>query len=230
MNRVRHILQWMREGCACRDRRGTVLMECVLVLPLLTLLIFTIVQFALIWYAQIMTHYAAYNAARAALVYHPDEYSSQGNFFANKGVCWRAAVQSLSWVAASPAGEGRSDYAIPGLSLVPKASSLVERQVRVASGSYEEEGVPCVAVRVEFDYPLHVPVVGRMLAFFVHESEPRHDWEVWGWNPDSADYARTVASAQAHPLGTDYITLHANCVLPKPWKTTRFARVPAEER
>ena len=65
MNGTRHILEEARFRVAT-SRSGTVLMECVLVLPLLTLLIFSIVQFALIWYAQIMTHYAAYNAARAA--------------------------------------------------------------------------------------------------------------------------------------------------------------------
>ena len=40
--------------------RGTVLMECTLVLPILVSVIFAIVQFALIWYAHLMTHYAAY--------------------------------------------------------------------------------------------------------------------------------------------------------------------------
>ena len=97
-------------GCATDSRNGTVLMETVLVLPLLMTFMFAIVQFALVWYAQLMTHYAAYNAARAALVYHPSEYRETENgtvsskFREKSGVCWQAAVRTLASVSFSPDG------------------------------------------------------------------------------------------------------------------------------
>lgn len=245
MNRVRHIQQWMREGCACRDRSGTVLMECVLVLPLLTLLIFSIVQFALIWYAQIMTHYAAYNAARAALVYHPGEYrkvDEKGNvsqtFQMNSGVCWEAACRTLAWVSSSPDGGG-TGFGIPGwwksgngYSPIP-SSSHVQNQVRILNdGLYESQemtNAPVVKVSVEFDYPLYVPVIGRMIAYFVNvEKTSPSRWEVTGWAPDSTGYA-SLDSMVHQTMGVDYITLTGTMLLPKLWSSGRFARIPTRE-
>lgn len=227
MNEVRPNPGRMR-SVASAMHHGTVLMECVLVLPLLTLLIFAIVQFALIWYAQIMTHYAAYNAARAALVYNPAEYSKDGVFLQRSGVCWRAAVQSLSWVASSPSEE--SDFRIPGLTAGPLYASKVEQQVRISPQSFEGTVDPVVAIQVEFDYPLHVPVIGHMLSYFTHAADSRSELEIWGWKPDAQGELLVQSVTSAHPLAGEYVTLHANCVLPKPWQTTRFARIPESER
>ena len=227
-----------------RSRRaGTVLMECVLVLPLLTLLIFAIVQFALIWNAQIMTHYAAYNAARAALVYNPKEYRMVGDvtgepvFRSYGGVCWEAACRTLAWVSYSPddyspGDKLRSELRVPGWfgeDIIPNSSHIME-QVRIspkAEDSVEYEDRPAVKVTVEFDYPLYIPVIGQMVAYFskIEEHVPSR-WEVTGWSPpavggEALDQAR-------HPLmNVDYITLTGTAVLPKPWKTTRFALRPA---
>lgn len=214
-----------RQSC----RTGTVLMECVLVLPLLTALIFAVVQFSLIWYAQIMTHYAAYNAARAALVYHPGEYrdsGGDGGFLPKSGPCWRAACQTLSWVSSSP-NRGKDLYQIPGCGEVP-SSYMIEDQVRISTSSSEGEG--WVKVRVEFDFPLHVPVIGKMIAFAAHAEDAVSTWQTTGWQPSAEGSARIHQVAEAHPLATDYITLHARSMLAKPWSTARFARVPQSER
>ena len=177
------------------SRRGTVLMETVLVLPILTLLIFAIAQFAYIWYAQIMTHYAAYNAARAALVYNPSQYSNGNDLMQTSGPCWNAAVQSLSWVSASTDSTERSNLTITGHLQVP-GSSYIKSQVRVSGQSLESSSNPIVCVRVEFDCPLHVPVIGRILAAF---------------------------SGGRHPtMGCDYVTLHADCIMNKPWRTDHY--------
>ena len=209
-------------------RRGTVLMESVLALPILTLLIFAIAQFALIFYAQMVTHYAAYNAARAALVYHPAEYSSNGRFFASKGPCWEAAVSSLSWVSSSVDGGGGSlRAAIPGWGVIPN-SSHVENQVRIDAGKSAEGGdsEPCIKILLTFDFPLHVPVIGKMISYMLNTTGDEDMWTPTGWSPDADRYA--AAEAAAHPtMQGDFIRLHAYCALPKPWASTRFHRRPS---
>lgn len=235
MNRARHISGMSR----FRATAGTVLMECVLVLPLLTLLIFAIVQFSLIWYARIMTQYAAYNAARAALVYHPGEYMTTNQlgesvFRTNSGVCFDAARRTLAWVSSSPAWQsangGRgSVVGIPGWYDSIPNSSHIDRQVRIVQSESEEmKDPPVVKVTVAFDYPLHVPVVGRMLAYFDRvEADNPSTYEVWGWNPD-ADGLNKLDSLRHGTMNVDFITLRAMAILPKPWRTSRFARRPSD--
>ena len=229
-------------------------METLIVMPPLTMLIFIIVQFSLIWYAQIMTHYAAYNAARAALVYHPSEYrKSQGGkvldeFKAREGACWQAAVRTLAPLSFSPSGGG-SMLTLPvsmgawgssgTMELVPN-SSFVEKQVALVDVRDDVmdiepcvESNGCVRVTVAFDVPMVVPVAGKMLAYFYHSLDSATDsvsvkdeWQVWGDNPSSDKMRTTDAASAAHPMKVDYITLHAYCVLPKPYSTTLWALRP----
>lgn len=226
---------------ASASRRGTVLMETVLVLPILTLLIFAIIQFALIWYAQIMTQYAAYNAARAALVYHPGEYRESGipgttirtvvtdKFKTIEGPCWEAACRTLAWVSSSPDGGG-SKYGIPGWygTSIPN-SSHIAKQVRIdPDESLEMTNAPVVKVTVEFDFPLHVPVIGRMLAYFNKvEKESPSKYEVWGWSPGSGGDAKLDALHHS-TMNVDFIKLRATAILPKPYRTSHFARIPSK--
>lgn len=224
------------------ERKGTVLMECVLVMPLLLMLIFSIVQFALIWYAQIMTHYAAYNAARAALVYHPGEYrqkdakaNTTDEFLERKGPCWEAACRTLAWVSSSPAwdsdgmgGVGRT-LRVPGWwdgRPIPY-SAHIANQVRLRKEECSEglgTNAPVVKVTVEFDFPLHVPVVGRMLAYLdkVDDTAPSR-YDLWGWTPDAAGAAQLEAHRHS-TMKTDFITLTAVALMPKLWDTSFFAR------
>ena len=227
-------------------KRGTVLMETVLVLPILTLLIFAIVQFVLIWYARIMTQYAAYNAARAALVYHPGEYRDvempskrvKPEFLPDRGPCWKAACRTLAWASSSPEwqsedGGGGSKLGIPGWYDSIPHSSHIENQVRIvvknAGGeleSVEMTNAPVVRVTVDFDCPLHVPVIGRMLAYLDKvEGKTPSKYEVWGWNPDAGGLAE-LDSCRHKTMKVDFITLRATAILPKPYRTSHFARIP----
>lgn len=248
MNEVRPNLGGTRIPVSA-SHAGTVLMECVLVLPLLTLLVFSIVQFGLLWYAQIMTHYAAYNAARAALVYHPGEYREvdadggvSQTFQMNSGVCWEAACRTLAWVSNSPLwdsdrlGGTGTGFTVSGwwptgggkYSPIP-SSSHIENQVRIVKDldwTVEMTNAPLVKVTVAFDYPLHVPVVGRMIAYFYQvESEYQSGWDVTGWTPTAAGIS--ALDALHHPtMNVDYVTLISTVMVPKPWKSTHFARRP----
>lgn len=231
----------MGAQCIVRAHAGTVLMETVLVLPILTILIFAIVQFALIWYARIMTQYAAYNAARAALVYHPGEYRESGipgttirtvvteKFKQTEGPCWEAACRTLAWVSSSPDG-GSSKIDVPGWYDAIPSSSHIARQVRIIQAeSQEMTNAPVVKVTVEFDFPLYVPVVGRMLAYFnkVEGEEPSR-YEVWGWNPDAAGAAK-LDTLHHRDMDVDFIRLRATAILPKPYRTSHFARIPTND-
>lgn len=238
MNRARHISGKARFRVST-SRSGTVLMECTLVLPLLTLLIFAIVQFALIWYARIMTQYAAYNAARAALVYHPGEYMTtnlQGEvvFRTTSGVCFDAARRTLAWVSSSPAwqssnGGNGSIVGIPGWYDSIPNSSYIDQQVRIVRSESEEmKDSPVIKVTVAFDCPLHVPVIGRMLAYFEKlEDKDPSSYEVWGWSP-AAGGSTKLDNLRHGTMNVDYITLRATAILPKLWRTSRFARRPSD--
>ena len=229
-------------------------METLIVMPPLTMLIFIIVQFSLVWYAQIMTHYAAYNAARAALVYHPSEYrKSQGGkvldeFKAREGACWQAAVLTLAPLSFSPSGGG-SNLTLPvsmgalgsaGTSERLPNSSFVAKQVALVDVRDDNldvepcaESNGCVRVTVAFDFPMIVPVAGKMLAYFYYSLNPATDsasikgeWQIWGDSPSPDKMRKTDAARAAHPMKVDYITLHAYCVLPKPYSTTLWALRP----
>lgn len=238
MSEVRHISEEFR-SCVFIHQRGVVLMECVLVLPVLTLLMFAVVQFALIWHAQIMTHYAAYNAARATLVYHPGEYTTTNEygevvFRSKSGVCWEAACQSLAWVSSSRTDK-ESGLKIPGWWTTNKErlpySSAIAGQVQIVAEGCEENysGKPVVKVTVGFDYPLYVPVIGKMLAYFSHveESQPSR-WEITGWTTSAEGLAALDAANRRTMLGVDYMTLTSTVLMPKLWSTKRYARRPSQ--
>ena len=79
---------------------GTALMECALVMPLLVFLIFMLIQLSLVCMARQVVHYAAYSAARATLVYHPNEFGGMVGeefvFYEKRGVAFQAACQAIA--------------------------------------------------------------------------------------------------------------------------------------
>lgn len=57
-----------------RNEEGQALVESALVIPLMTFMILGIVQLAMVQHARIMTEYAAFNAARAGIVWNADPF------------------------------------------------------------------------------------------------------------------------------------------------------------
>lgn len=96
----------------CKDEKGSIMLETVLVLPIFVLIIFFLIQISFVWTARQMTYYAAYCGARAALVYNPKDYHAEKrndgswrtNGFIRKGVVHQAACTVLSWISWSIAG------------------------------------------------------------------------------------------------------------------------------
>ena len=57
---------------ASKDERGQALVESALVIPMMTFLILGIMQLTMMQHARVMTEYAAFNAARAGIVWNAD--------------------------------------------------------------------------------------------------------------------------------------------------------------
>lgn len=198
-----------------RDSGGTVLMESILVLPLLLMLITGIFQFSRFWQARLLTRYAAYNAARAALVYNPLHYRlpaddpgpDAGKFFADKGVCWLAAVATLAWMSTTPDGD---NYWLPGYGMIPHSSGIAGQVRIVPDGCKEENG--WVLVTVAFDYPTMFAV------FDATTGKPE------GGGEGAPDISRLTDLA-GHP----HFTFTESCLLPKPWTTERYPHLGIAE-
>ena len=193
-------------------RSGTVLMEAVLCLPLLLLLVTGVVQFARIWEARLFTQYAAYNAARAALVYNPADYgdnsvSGRFVFHEHRGPVWQAAVNTLAWKSSSD--NSSANLLFPGVALgdrVANSGSVWGETTVFPARSWESNGMVCVTVN--FQFPLLFSVFDPPLS-----GEKRNKKE----NPLSGlnDYAT--------------FSLTESCILPKPWSTAHYPRLSKEE-
>ncbi|MBQ7208180.1 MAG: pilus assembly protein [Lentisphaeria bacterium] len=223
--------------------KGSVLMEFVLVGPMLLLLIFVIVQLAFIFMARQLVFYAAYSAARTALVYNikdytvtrnPEDEDASDDFRPNSGPLYLAACTVMSWLNF---GDGSSDFPF-----YPKGDADVWWQVRISGKErIVQEGkdrLPAVAVTVHYYYPLMVPLVGDMLAYVLAGPEPDDStWETFGWAPGP----RQAAAAQNIPQVTDaprdrvyrngglpVLHLQETCYMAKPYKTSTYARIPTD--
>lgn len=128
-------------------RRGSVLMEAVVCLPLLLLLVTGIWQFCRIWEARFFTWLAAYNAARTTLVYNNRDYAylfseeepdSGGKnqkkwvFYETQGIAWLAAINTLAWISQTDADDDDEWYLFPCFGRVPYSTHIRE-QVRIVS-------------------------------------------------------------------------------------------------
>jgi Flp pilus assembly protein TadG len=140
---------------APRRRRGSVLMECTLVMPLLFMLIMGVCQMAHLLTARLMLRYASFCAARAVLVSHDSEAQAHAT---------DAAQKVMGWLGLYAPGSGAEAIAIDGWGNVPDSyiggakSGAV--QARIDGGaSYGE-----VKVTVAYKLPLVFPVFSVLLA------------------------------------------------------------------
>ena len=178
------------------------MLEAVIVLPLFIFIVFFFVQSTFVWTAHQMTTYAAYCAARAAIVYNPSDYSGDG------GVAKRAACEVLGWVSFSH--KGSSPVKIPtktGEYQLPASDGIGEQvSVAIAEGTND---LPTVTVTVDFKYPLIVPLGGLL---YVIDSK-----ESGGFEAGTED-------------GWHYLKVSESYTLPRPYSTKTFPVVPEEDR
>lgn len=223
-------------------RNASMLLECVLVLPLLLLLICAVMQFAQIWTARQMVVYAAYCATRATLSVHPVE---------QKRVALQAARRVLAWVNIAGKAEhyGSPDaepgeWHIPGWGGVPGSDSL-DRRVSVKLdplvflanlGGQSTGGV--AKVTVSYRFPLVMPVVGPMVSWLVRHGEDEGQQAEYrvagGWTGEAevleeeSKRLKTVAKDGTVRLDYldqgvfPYLEFRETCVLPMPYSTAGF--------
>jgi Flp pilus assembly protein TadG len=193
--------------------RGSILAETVLVMPLLLLLIFGVIQFALIWTAKQMTAYAAFCATRAIMVVPPAEQQKYAR---------DAAKVALSWMSLADGGAG-SRVSIPGWGAVP-GSGTIETRIQRDDGDNAvkilEDGTddsnPVAAVRVTFRFPLLIP--GMVVNKIIGNSKRAQILS------SSDFYGNLSVAANNSNLisGWPYIELTETCVLPMPYSTANF--------
>lgn len=213
------------------NNHGSVLMECVLVLPLLLLLILGIAQFSHIWVAKLMTGYAAYSATRAAIVYNPADYRMPGaDFFADKGPLHQAACIALAKLGYDSENVPAVD--IPGWGPVG-GSGNIYHQVRISGRDLAESAdladlpedkqiqIPAIEVTVSFDFPLLVPYVGRIIGMFAA-----------GGNELKWSLAGYVESEPGKYIADEHntITLTQSCIMARPWSTNTFPLMAASDK
>ena len=225
-------------------RSGTVLMEAVLCLPLLLFLLTGIVQLSRIWEAKLLTRHAAYNAARAALVYSTEDYATEDGssgsirFRRRSGPVWLAAVNTLVWKSSTiSASEGpAADYLFPGFSSFSGISSpysqvpnsaFIQDQVAVSpSRSWESNGVVCVTVSFKF------PLIFSVFALGAAQGDPDLDLPFGGEDdpvPLVHDADDSLAPRSSWSDAIPHITLSETRILPKPWSTRHYPKISDDE-
>lgn len=227
-------------------RRGSILLETALTLPLFVLLVFFLIQMSFVWIARETTYYAAYCGARAALVYNPVDYAASRDY----GVVKFAAMTPLSWIAWSLNGDDDGNFTV-GTTDVP-LSSTVRDQTHVTVEEYVSIGLtngvasaqvpierqfPAVKVTVAFDCPLFVPLGGQLIAYFFGARKggistegaiaPQGFMAVRG---DQVDDVLVPYCPDPKALFHYSIRLTESCTLAKPWKTDTFPLMPQLDR
>lgn len=237
-------------------RRGSMMLESVLVLPIFVLLVFFLIQMTFVWVAKQMTYYAAYCGARAALVYNPADYAEEDD----GGIVKMAACSALSWVALGLNGTDALNYRLgSGFKEDEKVpfSSKIYQQVDVKISEYAaitngqsraesakevpiEEQFPAVTVDVTFECPLFIPFGGALIAYFFSADEMNlntfDEMKLNGFLAEHGNLVHTKLQAQRRyyevggGLGVYSIPISERCTLAKPYKTVTFPVMSSDEK
>lgn len=219
-------------------------MEAVLCLPLLLCLVSGIIQFARLWEARFFTWLAAYNGARAAMVYNEREYfgtvvstnrvggadmvKEQDQFYRDKGIVWLAAVNTLAWMSET---DDSDSLFLPTMGHIPH-SSRIKEQVEIVPESptgkaddmrFSEEKTGYVRVCVAFKFPLVFSVFDPSVLWRAPDDGPSPMADLTGVEPDNA------AARREGGLGRTF-TLYETVLLPKPWTTKYYPLLSKAER
>ena len=191
-------------------RRGSVLMEFVLTMPILFMLIMLVIQFAQVMTARQFVAYAAFCSARSMLCANPSECGGSDR---TSGV-YQAARRALAWVNIFGAGNGGGfEVQVPGWGKVPESSSVDSRldvSTSISQARYVES-------TVTYKFPLLIPVAGQMVGFLSKKSYSdslyvKSKTMMAGWTGESGDLID----------GMPYIELVEKCVLPLPYSTANL--------
>jgi Flp pilus assembly protein TadG len=191
---------------AGQTRSGSVMLEFILAFPLILTLLTACMQFAHLWMGKQVIHYAAFCAARAALVCEPSEYPAAGR---------QAAEQICAWVVNGKMA-GEADKRIPGWGEIP-GSGGVKRKTQV---TVTEVGQWNVRATVEHDFALVFPVAGPMIGWLVNPWDGGSEYD-----EQRADTSGNVGDGDL--IRYPHLKFKETVVLSKPYKTLPRMGIPA---
>lgn len=199
-----------RSILSSRGRKGTMLMEFVLTMPILFMLIMLVIQFAQVMLVRQMVSYAAFCSARSMLCSKPSEWKGGGK----NGCAHQASRRVLAWVNifGTPKG-GAKEVSVPGWGNVPGSNSIDKRlnvKTSISQARY-------VKSSVAYKFPLLVPVAGQMIGFLSKDSAENSLYVssktmMAGWTGEEGDLVDDMP----------YILLTETCVLPLPYSTANM--------
>ena len=190
-----------------RGDGGSVMLECVLAMPVLFLLILGCAQVAHVWVARQVVSYAAVCAARAALTCHQDEYQAAGR---------QAAQQVLAWLVIGQ-GDAEPEKQLPGWGAI-HGSGGVARKTRT---TVAPDGPWNVKATVEFDFALIMPVAGPVIGWAVNPW--RQDFEWLEKQADPTGNQHRMEGGVQYP----HLRFRETAVACKPYVTLPTMGVPA---
>ena len=206
-------------------KRGSVMMETVLILPWFLLVVFGVVQFSFLWVARLMTDYAAFCAARAALVYNPADAACDKA----TNVSYRAARQVLAWMSFSqPYTRDGDAPTVPGWGTIPLSDAIDDQLTVTVEDCGGGKGF--VTATVRFEFPLFVPVVSTLVPKMGKRKGsglpsvpisssctlPR-PWETKTWPLRTPAKGGSSNTGGGNSLGASVTAFRRGCVCPSAW-------------
>jgi len=173
-------------------RKGAVMLEFVICFPVVLMLILGAIQIAHIWLARVVVHYAAYCAARTALVSMDTEYMPAAR---------DAAEQILSWVHV---GRESGQRDVPGWGEIP-GSGGVSADTTVSITETPEWNI---RAEVEYDFNLITPIMGPLMANRPAPEENLIPTETGDWG---------IPFPQITLTETVYLPKPFRCTMPAEW-------------
>jgi hypothetical protein len=217
------------------------MLEFTMALPLLLLLLFGCVQFAQLWMARLMTNYAAFCAARAALVTVVDEAgpSSSNDSWPTQqelpyeglkdpftklgsiGLGMQGFAKSEAQWAGSKAAQQVCAWTILGGSGLTLNDMNIPGWGKIPGTDASERKVRTVVkfsnwnveATVENDFALIMPVIGPVIAWGVNPWDEEKPWAEQ--TKDPTDDAHRFLDKSPYP----HIRITAKVTLPKPYRT-----------
>lgn len=185
---------------------GSVMLEFVLAFPLVLTLMLGCMQFAHIWMGKQVVLYAAFCAARAALVCEKGEYREAGQ---------QAAEQVCAWVVNGQTA-GEPEKRIPGWGAIP-GSGAVGRKTKV---QIEDVGQWNVQATVEHDFALIFPIAGPMIAWLTNPWESNREYL-----EQRADQTGNIGDQDL--IRYPHLRFKETVCLPKPYVTVPKMGIPS---
>lgn len=173
-----------------QDETGAAMVEFALVFPLQLLFTLGIMQLALLYIGHMVVHYAAFQAARAALVTDGSRFKTE-----------RAAEIACAAITGKSAERGGL-YSVTNLAALKTSVRIIDQ------GEHSHE----VSVEVTHDFELVIPVINEIFAF----DYKSFLWFGGASRPSAEDAVNRWLQAK---YGSPHLRIVKSCVVVKPWKT-----------